>query len=416
MLDKPQVPTIEDTDPTEDRRGDILAALEASKPIEPAPKPEPKGAKAGKESAPAKPSEPENLEVIEDSATPAGAEPAKVTEAAATAEESVEVAQTDKIEPPSNWSQADKERFKEQPEGAQKFILDRAKSMEADYTRKTMEIAEFKKEYGAVDEMFAPYKAQLRQSGYTPARAIQGWMAAEQALMNPATREQALVNIAKGYQIDLAKLAGVAPQAQQPQARKSMPTPEELATMSEQEQLNALLSPYLSDATTQAVAPYEKKIQELTSRLERFEQFQNSSLDGQRQQTIQSVMNEVNTFANAKDAAGTLLHPYFKDVENDMALMLAGYHQSQLQAPPLEEIYQRAVRANPSTYERLTAQQTTAAEKKRTEEARAKATQARRAGSSVQGAPGTGQPKPNGDAGNLSVREAILAAMEASAP
>lgn len=408
MADKPEAPAVEPNE-FEDRRSDILAAVEASAKPEVAPKPV-------KESAPA--AAPDAVSLLSADAL-AGAEPVKLDGSAATEPAAQEVAtatdQPEKLEPPSNWSKADKERFAEWPETAQKQFVERFKAQEADYTRKTMAIAEFQKEYGAVDEMFAPYKMQLRQAGYTPATAIRNWMAAEQALNNPSTRDQAILTIAKSYQVDLAKLAGVS--AQQPQAltQPQMPTAEQLAGMTEQQQLDALLRPYLAQATAQAVTPYEKQLEELRAQVAQAQQFQRASIDGQRQQVVQGVVQEVNTFANAKDAAGALIHPYFQDVENDMALMMAGYHQARVPCPPLEEIYQRAVRANPSTFERVTAQQSIAADKKRVEEARAKTTQARRAGSSVTGAPSGGQP-PNGNAGPLTIRDSIMAAMEANAP
>lgn len=412
MADKPETPAVETSD-FEDRRSDILAAVEASAKPEPVAKP-------AKESAPVAASE-----AVSPPETPSasdvqpGAEPAKPDGAPPADPAPPEVAaasgQPEKLEPPSNWSKADKERFAEQPEAAQKFIVDRHKAMEADYTRKSMAIAEFQKEYGAVDEMFAPYKMQLRQAGYTPATAVRNWMAAEQALNNPATRDQAILTLAKSYQVDLAKLAGVSVQQPPANAQPQMPTPEQLANMTEAQQLDALLKPHLSQYIAQAVTPYEKQLEELRAQVAQAQQFQQSSINGQRQQVVQGVMQEVNSFANAKDTAGALVHPYFQDVETDMALMMRGYQQSGVQCPPLEEIYQRAVRANPSTYERLTAQQTTAAATKRAEEARAKSAQARRAGSSVTGAPSGGQPKPNGSAGDLTIRDSIMAAMEASA-
>lgn len=404
MADKPEV-AVEEPNEFEDRRSDILAAVEAAEKSTPAPTP-----KAAKESAPAVP----ETATTSDSTVQAGAEPANPTGSAPVAPAAQEVAaapdQPEKLEPPSNWSKADKERFAEWPEPAQKQFIERFKAQEADYTRKTMEVAEFRKEYGAVDEMFTPYKMQLRQAGLTPATAVRAWMAAEQALNNPNTRDRAFLELARGYQIDLGKLAGNSAGAEAVPGR--MPTPAELANMSEQQQLDALLKPYLA----QAVSPYQQQIEELRQQVAQSRQFQDASVNGQRQQFVQGIVQEVSSFAAAKDATGNLLHPYFQDVENDMALMLSGYHQARMQAPPLEEIYQRAVRANPSTYERLTAQQKTAADTQRTAEARAKATQARRAGSSVTGAPSGGQPKPNGDAGPLTIRDSIMAAMEASAP
>ena len=79
--------------------------------------------------------------------------------------------------------------------------------------------------------------------------------------------------------------------------------------------------------------------------------------------------------------------------------------------PPLQELYDRAVRANPSTYQalRLTEQQSAARQIK--DEARAKAAAAKRAASSVTGAPCAG-PAPLGRSSARSLREEILTHMD----
>src|SRR5688572_5545630 len=46
------------------------------------------------------------------------------------------------LEAPSRWSDADKAMFAQQPREVQEFLVSRSKEMEADYTRKTQEVAE----------------------------------------------------------------------------------------------------------------------------------------------------------------------------------------------------------------------------------------------------------------------------------
>ena len=394
MPDKPQIaeqaePVVSEFD---DRTADIMAAIEAAQPkeVKPATIPAKAAESVAPESAPAAPETPPDI-TVEAPSSDAQAAGADTTPAA-----------TDKIEPPSNWPVADKERFKEWPETAQKQFLDRYKAMEADYTKKTMANAEFTKEYGAIDEMFTPFKPQLRQAGFTPATAVRAWMAAEQALMNPNTRDEAIKTLAQNYGVDLVKLAGVQAAPAEP---KIDPT-----NMTEEQQLEAMLSPFLKKAIT----PYEQKIAQLEGKLSQFDQFQNNSRQAELGRLQSNIMSEIQTFAGAKDSAGNLLHPYFADVEQNMAATLAGYHAMKMPAPPLQELYDMAVRANPSTYERLTAQQKTAAEAQRASEARAKAAKAGRAGSSVTGSPTSGQAfaHANGASQDVSVRDSIMAAMQ----
>lgn len=299
------------------------------------------------------------------------------------------------LEAPSNWSKARKEQFAEQPESAKQFILDRHKEMEADYTRKTTEIADFKREYGTIDNLFTPYRDQMRQAGYTPATVVQAWFSAEQALMNPATRVQAIRTLATSYKVDLAELVGG-----QAQPTIDPNDPEAVA----RKQLEEILSPY--------VTPLRKQVEELSGKLTQQEQFRTQVTQSQRHDAQTRVLNEIQSFANAADAKGVLAHPYFNDVENDMAFMAAGYQQMNQPVPSLEDLYQRAVRANPATYERLQASQRVIAENNAKEAARTKAANAKRAGSSITGAPSSGQPLRNGADKNVSVREALLAAAE----
>jgi hypothetical protein len=89
-----------------------------------------------------------------------------------------------------------------------------------------------------------------------------------------------------------------------------------------------------------------------------------------------------------------------------MIALASSYVASKQPIPPLADLYDTAVWANPSTRAALKAAEKATEETKRSEEARAKAASARRAGSSVTGAPGSGQAtKPI--RGELSLRESL---------
>lgn len=100
------------------------------------------------------------------------------------------------------------------------------------------------------------------------------------------------------------------------------------------------------------------------------------------QQSRQQVEDgQVN--ATIDDFASQEGHEHFETVRYEMGLLL-----KEGIANDLEDAYQRAIWANPSIRSTLTAQQSQAEQTKRVAEAAAKVQQARKAGSSVTGAPG----------------------------
>lgn len=385
-------PTVADYDDSTGRKSDLLAAFEAHEAksateVKPAvipakaatPEPKPEGEAPADEGAEPKTDKPDDQ----------GADEAdKPDETKAAAPE---------LEPPKNWTKARQEQFKELPDPAKRILLDRFREMDADYTKKTTEIAEQRKLHGAVEEIFAPHRDQLRQAGITPADAVRLWAQAELALSNPATRDQAFLDLASAYKFDVAKLTG-ATQGAGPTVDPN--DPEAVAKA----ELDKILRPYLG--------PAEQKIADLEARLAKSESFQTTAQQSQRSAMAARVMSEIQEFANATDPSGALAHPYFADVENDMAFLAAGYAQMNQPTPPLEDLYQRAVRANPVTFERLSAAQRSSEDAKAKEAARAKAAQAKRAGSSVTGAAGSAQPKANGQAHDVSVRDLVSRAYD----
>lgn len=301
---------------------------------------------------------------------------------------------TSELAPPKNWKKADKDEFAVLPDEAKKIVLRREKERDADYTRKTMEVADFRKEYGQVDQLFAPYKQMMQANGYTPSQLVHSWMSVEQELMAGGERAARVVQeVAKNYKIDLGKLA----------------TPETAVTVPEQNPEQAELERILGPIVT----PLRQQVESLQGKLTQYEQGQRSQEQMQQQARITSVVNQIQSFAAQKDSEGELMHPYFGDVEQLMGIMATGYKNVGQSVPPLEELYQQAVQANPSTREKFYSAQQQAAETKRLTEARAKSAQAKRAGSSVTGAPGLATPKSNGrDPSNVSVRDALMAAVE----
>tara|TARA_R110002074_G_scaffold9023_4_gene36403 strand:- start:1922 stop:2953 length:1032 start_codon:yes stop_codon:yes gene_type:complete len=76
------------------------------------------------------------------------------------------------IAAPQSMSAKDREAFYTLPPESQKWISDRVRSQEADYTRKTMEVAEQRKVYDKIEEAIAPRRQQFAMNGMDEGTAI----------------------------------------------------------------------------------------------------------------------------------------------------------------------------------------------------------------------------------------------------
>ncbi len=280
------------------------------------------------------------------------------------------------LAPPGPWSASQKEMFKSLPEAAQRFLIERHQAMEADHHRKTQAVANIRRDHDAIGALFAPYREVMQARGITPRQVIEYWADTERRL-GQGDGIAVIRGIAEGYNIDPTKIAaalGVTTQAGEqrngerraanaPQPQRQSPADVE-AALAEIARIKERLA-----AEDRARAEAGRSAQE-AGRLKR--------------------IADIEKFKSEADEHGNLLRPYAAEVEEDM-LHLAYVAQARGQdVPPLQELYDRAVRANPSTYQalRLTEQQSAARQIK--DEARAKAAAAKRAASSVTGAPGAG--------------------------
>ena len=104
------------------------------------------------------------------------------SEESAPQDEAVEVsAETDEVsaEPesqtataPQSMSAKDREAFYTLPPESQQWISDRVKEQEADYTKKTMEVAEQRKFYEKLEQAIAPRRQQFAMNGMDDSTAI----------------------------------------------------------------------------------------------------------------------------------------------------------------------------------------------------------------------------------------------------
>jgi hypothetical protein len=76
------------------------------------------------------------------------------------------------ITAPQSMSAKDRETFYALPPENQKWISDRVRAQEADYTRKTMEVAEQRKLYDKLEQAIAPRRQQFAMNGMDEGTAI----------------------------------------------------------------------------------------------------------------------------------------------------------------------------------------------------------------------------------------------------
>lgn len=394
--------------PPEDIRSALRAAMEAQTdapetpqreaPVESTPEP------ASREGAPERARGPDGKFIradaeAEDASPKPAADPATQQQPTPAGSDSPNTDGPAGKEPPQNWRAADKELFKTLPAPAQDFMLRRHTEMEADYTRKTQQLAQLRTDYEPVAQMFAPHSDQLRARGLTPASLIQAWANVEQRLMG-GDGVNVVRSLVDGYKIPVDQLMaalGYRAPATTASGDQQPPPPE---------------APAIHPQIAQELAVQRQWIQGEVQR-QQYAQQQARAFEANR------ISNDIDQFRSAVDSAGQPLHPYFADVEHDMAALVRGYQGQGMPVPPLSELYDRAVYSNPSTRAALQQSQAAAAEAQRQAaeakakaDARAKAESARRAGSSVTGAPGGAPPATTRRGADGSIRDALRAAME----
>lgn len=286
------------------------------------------------------------------------------------------------LEAHANWPKDAKERFAKLDPASQSFLLDREKSMQADYTQKTQAIAALKRDYEPVDKLFSPYRDQMRTSGQTPHSLIEGWANVEKALMN-GKGVDVIRGIVQGYKLNPQDIVSA------------------LTGSSAQQPGNVNVQPQQSFQLPPDIQAKLQKIDHFESRFQAEDQ-------ARTQAETAKVMQSIEDFKSAKDGGGSALHPHFDELEQDMAV-LAQVMKAQGVTPTLDALYEKAVYANPSTRAKVLAADKQADEKRVKDEARAKAEKARKASGSVTGSPSSGssQNLPNGRDNSMSLRDQI---------
>lgn len=249
------------------------------------------------------------------------------------------------LEAPAHWPEADRAAFATLPEEMQQFLLRRSKETDADYTRKTQELAEQRKKLAPIEGVSAAWGDYFHEIGVDPAKAINHVMGVERTLRTgtPEQKRDAIAQLVRDYGIANAAAPDGLPQQSHDPAISTL-----------QQQLNAIQG-----------------------------QLQNNQ---QHAAVLQAT--KLAEFAAETDENGQLAHPHFAAVrEVMMSLARNG------QAKSLEEAYDMAVWARPDLREQMLSAREAQQMEERSKSA-AKARKAARANVRGSGAPAkTARPK-----------------------
>lgn len=219
------------------------------------------------------------------------------------------------LEAPTRWTAEQKEAFAELPTEAQEIVLDRHKEIEGDYTKKTQELAEQRKQYDPVKQVFDKWGNVLNQMGMPVENVVENLINADYTFRNGtnAQKQELLQKIVNDYAIDL-----------------------------DEEH---------SDADPQ-IAALQQQVSALT----------NTITTGQQQQEqagLSAAQSAIESFKAEKTDEGTPKFPHFDTLQPSILLLVqsgqagTGDYQSQL-----ESAYDQALWMNTETRkERLSSEQ-----------------------------------------------------------
>lgn len=206
------------------------------------------------------------------------------------------------ISAPKHWPKDEQEVFNSWDANVQHQVMDRYKAMEGDYTKKTQEIAKYRKRNEALDEIYGPFRDDFQRAGMDEVAATRQLLAAHKYLREDP--QQALKWLAKSYGVDLTAVND-------------------------------------DTATDEYADPQMKAMQQQIAQLQGTINNQQQQAQNMQKQEVQAM---IDNFQTAKDVDGNLKHPHFDVVQNQMSgLISSGV------AKDIESAYEMAVYANPET-------------------------------------------------------------------
>lgn len=254
----------------------------------------------------------------------------------------------DKLEPPKHWSKADKQRFAAHPREAQEFLLERHKAMEADYTRKTQEVAEKRKSYENFDKILEPFKDEFAKRNITPTQYVNSLVEADKFIRsNPAGAIKAIM-------------------------QQNQLTPEKLGFVQGEDQ--GQVDPQVQNLQAQLAKMQQYIVQQNQMTRQQQEQEQKAAV-GQHEQKIQAFIDQA-------DDDGNLAHPYADELIEDM-VVLAQANRSAGRSTELKDLYEQALWSNPETRAKVQAMRDEQERIKRAKQDKERASRAKASSASV---------------------------------
>lgn len=269
-------------------------------------------------------------------------EEAETEEVEETDESEEEESEEDHLEPPKHWSDEDKKVFSELDDKGKEFLLRRHKDMEADYTRKTQDIAPVRK-------ALEPLKDEFQAAGLSESQGIKA--------------------LADFYSQTAPLYKTYAPIIQQFEA-DPVATIKQLAVQHKV----ALDSVAESDYSDPDIKALKEEIGGLKSELANYKQ------SGETQK-LSEANRQIAAFKSETDDEGNPAHPHFEELEGRIVSLLTtpGAIEGNSPAERLKAAYEQAVWTVPEYRKELMERQDkerVEAEKKRKAEAARKAKKA----------------------------------------
>ena len=299
------------------------------------------------------------------------AEPMQEVQPEQEAEETEEAAEEEQVEEkatalealtaPKHWPKKEQEVFNTWDASVQHQVMERYKAMEGDYTKKTQEIAKFRKRNEALDEIYGPFRDDFQRAGMDDVAATRQLLAAHKYLREDP--QQAIKWLAKSYGVDLTAVND-------------------------------------DTATDEYADPQMKAMQQQIAQLQGT--INNQQLQAQNMQK-QEVQTIIDNFRTAKDVDGHLKHPHFETVQDQMSgLISSGV------AKDIASAYEMAVYANPETRSKVLEEQV---KKTTKQEVKAEAVQKAKKQQRVN-VKGSGTPSNSGVPSGMTLNETIKFSMK----
>tara|TARA_R110002110_G_scaffold3609_1_gene18505 strand:- start:224 stop:1261 length:1038 start_codon:yes stop_codon:yes gene_type:complete len=236
------------------------------------------------------------------------------------------------ITAPQSMSAKDRESFYELPPASQKWIVDRVKAQEGDYTRKSMEVAEQKRFYEKIEKAIAPRRQQLALDGMDEGTAIDQLFAlSDFASSDPVNFTRYLFQ------------------------QRGIP-------------LSALDQPGGQQAADPQMLAMQQRLQNFEGHLAQQQQLQH-------QKTTEAVQTDVEKFSSET--------PFYQELQPEMVPIVTALKQSKPGLSNLEYLqmsYKMALAANEDVSAKIEIDQRAKSESQRIAKAKKAAKQARKAG------------------------------------